>query len=177
MLYQLADPLVDIAYDVGMTPNFVTGLSFVFACLSLRAFHAGHGVSAVVFWFLAYLMDVIDGMEARRYNMETVIGDQLDHQSDVIGYVGFVLIAWTYVKAGASVWPLMATVGLGLAATYFLTCQQLYDDGRNIAINGLGRFPAQCRSVKEMHTLRWFGVGTCNLAILGAIYYYCTHRT
>lgn len=172
-LYTLVDPLVDFAYNIGLTPNMVTILGGVATFLSLRSFHVGAAGSAVIWWFVSYVMDMVDGAEARRYNLETAVGDICDHAFDVVGYVGFMYVAWTYVRGGASAWPLIVTVMLGLLATHFLTCQQLFDAGRNQAIQGLAWFPMQCRSLDDMPTLRWFGVGTCNFAILGSIYYYC----
>ena len=172
-LYTIVDPLVDFAYNLGLTPNMVTVLGGVATFLSLRAFRGGNARSAVLWWFVSYVMDMVDGAEARRYNLETAIGDICDHTLDAVGYLGFVFVAWTYIRGGASAWPLVATIGLGLSATHFLTCQQLFDAGKNQPIQGLARFPLQCRSLDDMPTLRWFGVGTCNLAILASIWYYC----
>ena len=92
------------------------------------------------------------------------------HATDLLGYAGFALVSWLYVRRGASPLPLLATLALGALATYHLSCQQLADAGRNSPIQGL---PRVCGHASELRWTRWVGVGSCNLAILYAIHYYC----
>ena len=173
LIYRAASPIVDIAHSWGLTPNALTFLSFICTIASLRAFSHGAAGPAALFWAASYLLDCCDGLEARRYDMETVIGSIADHVTDLVGYLGFVAIAATKIQGPKSAWPLIASIVFGLCATYHLQCQQLYDAGRNAPIEGLDRLPMRCTRETDLHLTRFVGVGTANLVILLCIFYYC----
>ena len=176
-LYAFVSPIVDICYDLGLTPNCVTALGALASYRCLQAFAAGDAVTATVLWALHYYLDCADGMFARRYNMETPLGDACDHVLDLAAYTGFLVIAWSCVQRGASPWPFAACILFGLLAVHHLTCQQLYDGGLNAPISGLSSLPVpQCTNVAHLASSRWYGTGTANIIILVAMYYYCRVR-
>ena len=176
LLYTIVDPVVDLCHSLGVTPNMVTLGSLMCTVQSLRAFASARTQAALIFWALAYFLDCVDGAEARRYDQETAVGDVADHWSDVLGYLGFVYVAWGYVARGAAWWPLLACVALAGFAVRHLKCQQKYDTEHgsgNVPIAGLDQMPFECRTSEELSWTRWGGVGTANVCILAAMYYYC----
>ncbi|AYC29696.1 CDP-diacylglycerol--serine O-phosphatidyltransferase [Paenisporosarcina cavernae] len=68
------------------TANFVTlaNLSFGGAAI-LTSINENYSYS-VLFIFIAALLDRFDGMIARKYNMESELGKQLDSMSDIISF-------------------------------------------------------------------------------------------
>ena len=177
-LYRIVSPLVNVSQELGLTPNCVTVLGAIASYYCLRAFAAGRMTAAMTLWAVHYVLDCVDGMQARRYGMETAVGDMADHLLDLVAYSGFLAIAFVvYVRRGASPWPLVACGVFGLLAINHLSCQQLHDAGRNAPIWGLASLPVpQCRDAAHVLHSRWFGTGTANVVILAAMYFYCRSK-
>ena len=72
-------------HKVGATPNMITTLSVIASYLAVRSIYLGQPKRWFILWaFLAYMFDCIDGYFARKYDMCTVFGDYYDHISDVV---------------------------------------------------------------------------------------------
>ena len=81
-------------YNLGFTPNMLTGLSFLFIILSLLMFYKDYRILAVLFYILNYYFDCADGNMARRYNMVSKFGDFFDHFTDAVGTLLLMIVLY-----------------------------------------------------------------------------------
>lgn len=152
------EPLLQPLRDAGVTPNMVTLASAAASAASLYFCFERRPLWAVGYWFLAYLFDVMDGFMARRFGMETALGDRLDHISDLLAYGGLLLFVCWRVRTDPRplYWPLAVEAILTCLAMYHMQCQE--KDSHFIPIRGL-RGNA-CRDKEHLRYTRWVGVGT-----------------
>ncbi len=79
----LSDFLIPYFYFFRISPNSVTFFSSLFTLISIYLFFFNN-IYCLVFYFLGYLFDSIDGRLARRYNLVSTLGMVLDLVSDNI---------------------------------------------------------------------------------------------
>ena len=124
-------------YRMGLTPNFLTGVSLVCALVSGIYFwrdSMGWGV----FWMLAAsFTDMLDGSTARAGGTGTVFGGILDHVSDRYGEF-FILAGITLSGAAHPGWGLFALFGM-LIASYTRAAAESIGKIQNCAVGIMGR--------------------------------------
>ncbi len=74
-----------ICLKLGLTPNFITGVSFLISIGAGAFFWKGMLLWGVAFMALTAFTDMLDGSTARAGNMGTTFGGILDHVSDRYG--------------------------------------------------------------------------------------------
>ncbi len=117
-------------YNLGFTPNMLTGLSFLFIILSLLMFYKDYRFLAAVFYLLNYYFDCADGNLARRYNMVSKFGDFLDHFTDAVGTL--LLIIVLYLKNKKTIVKLIPlAIILSLIILNDLGCAQIEKQKKN----------------------------------------------
>lgn len=89
-----AELLVDPAYKMGLTPNYVTTLSKVFEGLAFLLILAGYKKLAAISYWFGYDLDCVDGRLARKYNMCSKVGMIYDFVSDMIAHTLIFLAIW-----------------------------------------------------------------------------------
>lgn len=77
---------------LGLTPNGVTVLSIIFSLIAIFFLWRGALVTFVLFSMLAYWMDDLDGVMARKYKLTSKAGELLDHLSDAFYFLGVYLV-------------------------------------------------------------------------------------
>lgn len=126
-----------VCYRMGLTPNFLTGVSLVCAIISGIYFwkdSMGWGV----FWMLAAsFADMLDGSTARAGKTGTVFGGILDHVSDRYGEF-FILAGITLSGAVHPGWGLFALFGM-LIASYTRAAAESIGKIENCAVGIMGR--------------------------------------
>ena len=100
---QLTQILNPYFYNLGFTPNMLTGLSFLFMLLSVLMFYKDYRILAVLFYIINYYFDCADGNMARKYNMVSKFGDFFDHITDITGVIIILIVLYlknkkTFVK-------------------------------------------------------------------------------
>ena len=80
--YWLTTPLTNIFRAVGLTPNYLTGISLIMAILSGYFFYKGNFALAGWILIICGTMDLLDGRLARLTNMETTEGAFFDSCAD-----------------------------------------------------------------------------------------------
>ncbi|MHA1672723.1 MAG: CDP-alcohol phosphatidyltransferase family protein, partial [Promethearchaeota archaeon] len=86
LLYRpLSYPFVRLAAKLKLTPNFVTGLSFLSAFLAAIFFGFGKVYLGALFFFLRHYFDCADGALARMTKNFSKYGAMLDGIGDTVG--------------------------------------------------------------------------------------------
>ena len=122
---------------LGLTPNFLTAVSFVCAIVSGIMFWQGDWIWGI-FWMIATsFADMLDGSTARAGNMGTVFGGILDHVSDRYGEF-FILAGITLSGAVHPGWGLFAMFGM-IIASYTRAAAESMGKIENCAVGIMGR--------------------------------------
>lgn len=83
----IAAPVLKII-PIGVNPNIITGISFIFSLMGLFIAYYYNGFFAntiiAIFIFSYVLFDHIDGMQAKRKGENSALGEFLDHFFDVL---------------------------------------------------------------------------------------------
>ena len=95
LLYLVAYPITIISKTLGLTPNGVTLISCIFTLLAFGALVFNNLFSFLLFWFIAYVLDYVDGTLARMTNSKGKTALNIDHISDLLKisliFLGFAL--------------------------------------------------------------------------------------
>jgi len=126
-----------VCHRMGLTPNFLTGVSLVCAAVS-GIFFWKDSMGWGVFWMLmASFADMLDGSTARAGNSGTIFGGILDHVSDRYGEF-FILAGITMSGAAHPGWGLFALFGM-LIASYTRAAAESIGKLKNCAVGIMGR--------------------------------------
>ena len=129
----VTDPFVSAADRVGLTPNGISVIAFIFAILAAAAYTLAGveiggfgGMTALyaigaLFVFLNGWMDLLDGALAQRQGTDSMAGDLLDHVLD--RYADIVIIAGLAAGIEAYLLGLLAVTGV-LMTSYLGTQAQ-----------------------------------------------------
>jgi phosphatidylglycerophosphate synthase len=124
-------------YKLGLTPNFLTGMSLLCAVASGIFFwraQFGWGVGLMI---ATAITDMLDGSTARAGGTGTVFGGILDHVSDRYGEF-FILAGITLSGAVHPGWGLFALFGM-LIASYTRAAAESMGRIENCAVGIMGR--------------------------------------
>jgi phosphatidylglycerophosphate synthase len=122
---------------LGLTPNFLTGLSLVCAVVSGIFFWRAQMIWGVVFIVATSFTDMLDGSTARAGNIGSVWGGILDHVSDRFGEF-FILAGITLSGTVHPGWGLFALFGM-LIASYTRAAAESMGKMENCAVGIMGR--------------------------------------
>lgn len=92
LFYPISDILLGPLHNLGLKPNHITMISTLFSIIAFFYYFYNDLLLTLIFYFLGYLMDCIDGRMARKYNQGSILGMILDSTSDVLCNFPFLLI-------------------------------------------------------------------------------------
>lgn len=176
LLIKALVPLMPTVHALGVTPNMLTAASAICAAVSLYFMVKGQMGLALTFWALNYMFDLADGLKARLYDEQSVVGCRADHLSDVLSVVGLYAVIALKLGgdwSGARVWPLLVEALLMCISVRHFVCQERYSQERTSAFIPVEGIDIKgCENVDVMHWTRWFGIATLTAWHLFLIYFY-----
>ncbi|HSH00842.1 MAG TPA: CDP-alcohol phosphatidyltransferase family protein [candidate division Zixibacteria bacterium] len=126
-----------VCLKLGLTPNFITGVSFLISIAAGAFFWKGELLWGVFFMLLTAFTDMLDGATARAGNLGTTFGGFLDHVSDRYGEF-FILAGVTLSGAAHPGWALAALFSM-LIASYTRAAAESLCKIDNCAVGIMGR--------------------------------------
>ena len=126
-----------VCVKLGLTPNFLTAVSFLCAIASGIFFWRDQILWGVFWMLLTSFTDMLDGSTARAGNLGTVFGGILDHVADRYGEF-FILAGITLSGAVHPGWGLFALFGM-LIASYTRAAAESMGKIENCAVGIMGR--------------------------------------
>lgn len=140
------------------TPNQLTFLSFFFGLVSAVFFYYDYRVIAVLFFMLTYYFDCMDGFYARKYNMETKLGEILDHTSDFIRHALILYII--YLKKPKRFFKIIPIILIfNVFLMIHIGCQEQYFNS-DVEQPFLDNFKKMCPDKSNIKYTRFLGCGT-----------------
>jgi phosphatidylglycerophosphate synthase len=170
-IYKFIDTHLHVYKDLGLTPNMVTTLGFLFGLLTAYQILKGNFLIAAVLWIISYYFDNVDGKLARKYNMITKFGDLYDHVCDVLKYsiVLLALIKSNTRKTTPKQWIYLGIIKILLFISFIhMGYQEIIYDKKEES-----RWLAMCTKLvsydsnpeKTIQYTRYLGCGTSILSI------------
>ena len=150
---------------LGLTPNMVTVLSGILGLVSLYFLYRQELIPFLILFIISNLLDACDGYMARRYRMESDLGDYLDHLFDNIRFISYILILyfvapWNKISAAAKAILVTIFVVLSFLSAVHLGCQERLSSYPNHN-QVLQKLIGLCPNPREMiQYTRYFGCGT-----------------
>lgn len=126
-LYELADPVIDKAHFSipNLTPNMITTVGLILGICSLISYVKGKTVLSIIFLWLYYFSDCMDGHYARKYDKVTKFGDYYDHFRD--WFVAGTLIILVMIRLRTK-WKRIVFISLSVtllfASIVYIGCQE-----------------------------------------------------
>jgi len=167
IIINLCEPLSEIFKKLNFTPNGITTLSLITGLLAVVFLYVGQVWVSVIFYFISYIFDCLDGYYARKYKMCTKFGDLYDHIKDwtVLSlYIG-VLLKRNRHKLNKKQWIGIITIFtfMVMTQTLYFACQERYYDNLDQipSLRWVGKIiKTKETSIKYLRFVRHFGVGT-----------------
>ena len=98
LMKNIVPPISKTLYNLNVTPNIVTISGFLIRLYSFYLFNNKKCWESASLWGIGYILDCVDGHMARKYDQETILGDFLDHGSDIITMLILVYFMWKMAK-------------------------------------------------------------------------------
>ena len=171
LFYDISDSVSPFLYDIGITPNVITTFRMMLIIFVFTYYFnvQSYNIAAIIY-IVAYFGDCLDGHMARKYNMETNIGDYYDHIVDTVSTI----ITLYFISMNMSknyTWILLIIYMLLFFSIVQLGCQEKYLENTNnvnkINSNSLKLTQYLCPSDSNnnnteniMRFAKYFGVGT-----------------
>ena len=171
VIYDFATVIDPVFHSIGFTANGITFLSIVFEILALYALANRMPIFAL-YNMIGYFFDCLDGYHARKHNQVSEFGDYLDHISDSVYCIGFLVIVLMFYSPIEKISIISIATILFFLSTTHLGCQEMvYNKPEESST--LGVLPKIC-SKDNVHSIipftRFFGTGTLALALSAMIY-------
>jgi phosphatidylglycerophosphate synthase len=126
-----------VCLRLGLTPNILTGISFICAIISGIYFWKADIWWGVFWMIMTSFTDMLDGSTARAGNIGTVFGGILDHVSDRYGEF-FILAGIAMSNLVHPGWALFALFGM-IIASYTRAAAESIGKIENCAVGFMGR--------------------------------------
>ena len=177
------NPIDDILIDISeylcpyfkkcsMTPNNITTLSLITGVLSIFFLYHNYFIWTIIYLFLSYFFDIVDGHFARKYKMETEFGDLYDHIKDIIVNfcIFFLLMYKTYIIDKKLMYIyFFIIIFFYICMNFHLGCQErMYDNKENN--NFLHYNTYLCKKKEYIKYSRYVGCATFYLVVFILIF-------
>lgn len=161
-----------ILYKMNFTPNIITTFALITGIITIHQLYNNYFITAAIFHILTYFFDCLDGNFARRYNMETKIGDIYDHTRDTLYSIAIIYILYkknnhtrrntVIIYSIFAVLSIMTIIQFGCTEKYI---KQTRKD--LLGSDTLSIFSRFCydKPYKLFQTLRFFSSGTLIIAV------------
>lgn len=172
ILIDIAESLCPYFRKYNYTPNDLTTISLITGILSIFYLYNNLYLESIIYLFLSYFFDIMDGNYARKYNMETHFGDMYDHIKDIIVNVCiFILIIYKTYKINKNVMIIFLIIIFifFVLMNLHLGCQEMiYDNKYNNNFLHINR--VLCVKKENIIYTKYVGCGTFYLVIFILIY-------
>lgn len=163
LFYKLSDCVSDPLHKLNITPNMITIFSIFINGIVYRLLNTGQNRQAVVFILFHYFLDCLDGYMARKYKQFSVLGDYLDHISDIIFTINVLYQLYKNNSFNRFKWKIMIYICFVLLMMMHLGCQEKI--ANNKISPSLNITKKLCYKDSWVKYTRFFGPGTITLVL------------
>ena len=172
-LLKFIDTHLDTYYNLGFTPNMITTIGIIFGLLSMYNIFHSNFKSAAFLLLCAYYFDCVDGKLARKYNLQTKLGDYYDHFGDLFKII---IVLYALYKTNPTRFKniMLIIIFLIISMLIHLGYQEIiYDKNESPTLNFSRRIIEFDKNPeKTIQYTRYFGCGTFILVICIIIFFW-----
>jgi phosphatidylglycerophosphate synthase len=162
-------PLAPVFKRTHHSANMISVYGLCFTLSSLYYMVKDDMLRFTIYFWLAYVLDCMDGYYARRYDMVTNLGDYFEHARDVLSVGAMLLITIWKHYSDLSYFTTFIIVGSSLLTGMHVGCvQKLYNGPGEETLDGL---KILCFDDSVMQLTSYFGTGVYMLVINTLILY------
>ncbi len=174
ILYDISDMANPFFYKLGLTPNHLTLISFIFTLVSAYLFTQNRYSLSAVAYFFSFLFDCMDGNYARQYKMTSDFGDLFDHITDHINTFLFFYLLYTKYWHSKSRFMFIIMIVLVISVLIQISCEEIYCGKESPTSNLIKKVcPITTKedATKVMRFSRFIGCGTSVFYTIFLIYF------
>ena len=97
VLFHIDRKLIKLCGNIYINPNFLTFLRILLVPFIIFFYINKYYIISSVFFILAIITDLIDGLMARKYNKETKLGAFIDPLADKILFISLAILFYDYI--------------------------------------------------------------------------------
>ena len=97
VLFYIDRKLIKLCGNIYINPNFLTFLRILLVPFIIFFYINKYYIISSVFFILAIITDLIDGLMARKYNKETKLGAFIDPLADKILFISLAILFYDYI--------------------------------------------------------------------------------
>jgi len=121
--YPIAESAVKILHNIGLKPNHITIINFLFRCLILANFYINDNLELLFLpLMLTHIIDCFDGKMARMYNQGSKLGAMLDLYLDLLCWISLSIIM--FIKGNKNIKILSGLFILLMIIDYYINNHQ-----------------------------------------------------
>lgn len=158
ILINICEHLCPHLKKLNFTPNMLTTIGLMLGIISIMFLYKNMYTLSIIFLWLCYFFDCLDGHYARMYDMCTDFGDYYDHIRDII--VSICILVLIFIKLKSLRNRLYFTVIIlvfGCLLGSHMGCQELSSDFKHVNSSSLSMTKTMCIHPELIHCTRFFG--------------------
>ena len=166
-------------YMSNISPNAITSMGVIFDIIGFYLCFINKFVFGILFFFIGYFFDCLDGYVARQYDKVTVFGDYYDHLSDLAKILGILFISYK-LNSNLFLKLLPAFLMLFLFVIIHIDLQEIKynkrkDSGTLSSLSNVAKY-FHGNNIKNLSYSRFFGCGNAVVILLLLFSYIVLNR-
>ena len=147
VLFHIDRKLIKLCGNVYINPNFLTFLRILLVPFIIFFYINKYYIIASIFFILAIITDLIDGLMARKYNKETKLGAFIDPLADKILFISLATLFYDYIWT----WLFMSLIFIEISLIFVRIIKIIfYKNNKKSNINIKANIAGKMKSLSEV---------------------------
>ena len=147
VLFHIDRKLIKLCGNVYINPNFLTFLRILLVPFIIFFYINKYYIIASIFFILAIITDLIDGLMARKYNKETKLGAFIDPLADKILFISLAILFYDYIWT----WLFIALIFIEISLIFVRIIKIIfYKNNKKSNINIKANIAGKMKSLSEV---------------------------
>ena len=147
VLFHIDRKLIKLCGNIYINPNFLTFLRILLVPFIIFFYINEYYIITSVFFILAIITDLIDGLMARKYNKETKLGAFIDPLADKILFISLAILFYDYIWT----WLFMSLIFIEISLIFVRIIKIIfYKNNKKSNINIKANIAGKMKSLAEV---------------------------
>ena len=147
VLFHIDRKLIKLCGNIYINPNFLTFLRILLVPFIIFFYINKYYIISSVFFILAIITDLIDGLMARKYNKETKLGAFIDPLADKILFISLAILFYDYIWT----WLFIALIFIEISLIFVRIIKIIfYKNNKKSNINIKANIAGKMKSLSEV---------------------------